>query len=113
MATIPAPVAPAQKSTPPTMDEFIDGLIEKRGYPNLEPEVKKEIHRDAAERLDNFLIDELMLAFSDADAETFTKMLEEERPQNVMQDFVTSHVPNYEAFVEMCLRKFSEMYLKK
>lgn len=113
MATIPAPVAPPQNPLPPTMEEFVDGLIAKRGYPaNLDEQVKKEIHNDAIERLNNFLIDQIMAALPDPAAEEFVRMVESDRSEEEINEYLREHINNYDVFVTNSFRKFTDLYLK-
>ena len=80
-------------------------------FPDLEPSVQQEIKRDVENRLDTFLIDRMVDAFSEEDVLTFTALLQEEKPREELLEFAKTHIKDYKTFIMDALLDFEEIYL--
>src|SRR3989344_7547847 len=94
-----------------TILDFVDKLIEEKGFPDLLPEVKDQLKQDIMTRLDDFIAARVIAALSDEDVITFENMLKEEKPENEIQDFVSTHVPDFTTFLTNVLLEFRGVYL--
>lgn len=91
--------------------QFVDKLIEERGFPDLTPEVADELKRDLLVRIDDFITARIIAAFSDEDVKIFEQMLKDQRPQDEVQQFVSTHIPDYLNFLTNVLLEFRGVYL--
>lgn len=105
-ATQPAAPTPQQG-----LDAFADSLIKEKGFPDITPEVREELKKDLLTRLDDFLTARIVAGLSDEDVMTFDKMLQENKGEEEMQQFVSSHIPNFTDFVTQAMLEFRGVYL--
>lgn len=94
-----------------TILDFVDKLIEEKGFPDLLPEVREQLKQDIMTRLDDFITARIIAALSDEDVLTFEQMLKEGKADNEMQQFVSTHVPNLTDFLTNVLLEFRGVYL--
>jgi len=93
--------------------DFLKMLVRKKNYKNISPAVEEQITRDLAGRLDTFIAARVISALSDTDVLTFEKMLEERKSEREIQQFVTAHIDNFNAFLTAVLLEFKDVYLGK
>lgn len=91
---------------------FIDSLIDQKNIPDLTPEIREELRKDALERLDRFILERTIDAFSAEDAETFGKMVAEKKSDQELQQFTAEHIPDYQTFMTSLFGEFQAVYLK-
>lgn len=91
--------------------QFVDKLIEEKGFLDLTPEVREELKKDLLLRIDSFIAARVIAALSDTDVLTFEQMLKDKKPQEEVQKFVESHVPDYMNFLTNVLLEFRGVYL--
>lgn len=90
--------------------EFIDELIDEKGYP-LVPAVREVVKKDLLDRLDDFIAAKVIAALSGDDLAAFDQMLKDKKTQEEVQKFVASHVPDYLSFLTQTLLEFRGVYL--
>lgn len=93
------------------LGNFVDKLIEEKGFPDLVPEVKQEIKQDLMTRLDNFITARIIARLSDQDVLQFENMLKEEKKQEEIQEFVIGRMPDAINFLTNTLLEFKAVYL--
>ncbi len=93
------------------MDDFVDKLIEEKGFPDLTEEVRGELKKDLLTRVDNFLTAKIVAALSDEDVSSFESMLKERKEAQEIQEFVAGHIPDFTNFLANALLEFKGVYL--
>ncbi len=93
--------------------EFLEMLVEKKGYKNISAEIKEQIVKDLAERLDTFIVARVITSLSDEDIIVFEKMLRERKPDAEIQEFIKTHIDDFDAFLTAVLLEFKDVYLAK
>jgi hypothetical protein len=96
-------------------DRYLNDLITMkfRGQRNvLDPAVREEVKRDIARRLDSFIMSRAIPALSDNDVQRLETLLESTRSAAVAQEFVATHIPNFEDFLTDILLEFRQAYLR-
>lgn len=93
------------------IDTFLTTLIDQRGYANETPEIKNAIHKDLKQRLDTFLITNIVSSLSEEDLASFEKLLETEAPVDQLKQFAADHIPDYTTFLTSALLTFQDAYL--
>lgn len=102
----------AQNNVVEEMQKFIDDLVSARfAGGGITDEVRKELVKDATERLQQFIIESTLDKLSDQDVDTFAKMVEEKKSPQELQKFTTEHIPDYQNVMQNALQKFQEIYL--
>lgn len=92
-------------------DDFIEKLIDEKGFENLLPEVRAEIKSDMITRLDDFISARMISGLSDEDVLTFEKMLNDQKTEAEIQEFLVTHIPDFENFLTNTLMEFRGVYL--
>ncbi|QQG43284.1 MAG: hypothetical protein HYW45_03715 [Candidatus Daviesbacteria bacterium] len=93
------------------VSEFVDKLIEEKSFPDLTEEVKAEIKKDILVRLDDFISARIIAKLSDEDVQTFNDLLKENKSPEEVQQFISTHVPDFTNFLTSTLLEFREVYL--
>lgn len=93
------------------IDQFVEKLIDAKGYPDLTPEVRVEVRKDLLTRLDDFIAARSIAALSDEDVLIFEKMLTEGKPEEEIQKFLIDHIDEYQNFLTNVLMEFQGVYL--
>lgn len=93
------------------IDEFIDKLIEDKGFTDLLPDVKDQLKKDISMRLDDFIAARVIAALSDEDLATFEQMLKDGKSKEEIQQFTSSHVTDFTEFLTNVLLEFRGVYL--
>lgn len=94
------------------LSALLDQLIDARfAGTELTPEVREEAKKDVLDRLNAFLLERTIDAFSDEDTQTFSQMMTDKKSIEELQQFAASHIPNYQEFMVNTLREFQEGYL--
>jgi len=94
-------------------ENYINGLIEERKFPNLTPELKEEMKKDLRRRLDDFIAARVIAGLSDKDVLVFEEMLKEKKPQEEIQKFVSTNIPDFTNFLTNVLLEFKGIYIGK
>lgn len=90
---------------------FLKKLLEDAGQTGLNPEVEEQMIADLNTRLEDRLILTAMENLSEADQDALGKMAEEKAPSKQMEEFVRTHVPDWEAVFAAALNDFRDTYL--
>jgi hypothetical protein len=93
------------------LDQYIDNLIDQKGYPDLTPEVREELRSDLRMRLNDFIMARIIAAFSEEDLDTFEQMLNENKSQEELQQFAVDHIQDFTTFLTDILLEFQGVYL--
>lgn len=92
-------------------ERYVDKLIEEKGFFDLSEDVRKELKKDLLRRLDDFIAAKVISALSDEDLLKFEEMLKSGKPQEEIQQFTTTHVPDFANFLTNTLLEFRAIYL--
>jgi Arc/MetJ-type ribon-helix-helix transcriptional regulator len=92
-------------------DRFIDELINRQHFTDLNDALREEIRRDVRSRLDNFLLRRMVDSFSDEDADRFIELMNEKKSGEEIHHFAREHIDNYEEFVKKAFVDFRINYL--
>ena len=92
--------------------QFIDELLAKRHVPDVTPEIREEMKREAMERLDDFLLQRILEAFSEEDSDTFIAIIQEKKSQQELFDFAKEHITGYDDFMKSTFSDFAHAYLE-
>lgn len=101
----------ASKPAAQTIDSYVLSLISQRGFPDMAPAAQAELKQDVERRLDAFLIDRLVDAFSEEDILTFNDLLEDGKSREDLLEFAQTHIDDYKTFLMDTLLDFEEIYL--
>jgi len=96
-------------------DRYLNDLITMkfRGQRHvLEPAIGDEVKRDIARRLDSFIMSRAIPALSDDDVQRLGELLENTHSAEAAQEFVATHIPNFEDFLTVTLLEFRQVYLR-
>lgn len=93
------------------LEEFIESVIDEKGFPNLTEEIKDVLKKDLLKRLDTFIAAKVIATLSDIDVLTFDEMIQTKKPEKEIQEFVATHVPNFVSFLTDALLEFRGVYL--
>ena len=97
----------------PQYTQFIDELINRRNYPDLTPQVRDELRKDAMDRLDTFILDRIIGALTEEDANQFVALVKEQKTDDELRAFVMSKIDNYESFLKDALQAFVQAYTEQ
>ncbi len=94
-----------------SLKDFVDQLIEKKAFKDVEPEVKEQLRIDLEERLQDFLLKELLNEMSDPDLASFEQLIDSGANDDEVQKFISEHVENSESVLTAALVKFANLYV--
>jgi len=96
------------------LEQFADKLLEEKGVKkmNLEEEVVFQMRDDLVSRLEDRINAVIITSLNPQQAETFEKMIDEEKPIAEIQQFIAQQIPNLEELITQELLFFRETYLK-
>jgi hypothetical protein len=97
--------------SPQNLDAYIEDLINQKNYPDLTPEVRDELKRDIALRLNDFIMARVIAAFTDEDVAAFEELLKQNKSQAELHQFAVEHIPNFTNFLTNVLIEFQSVYL--
>ncbi len=99
------------QNQPQNLDKYIEDLIDQKNYPDITQEVRDELKKDITLRLNDFIMARVIAAFSDDDVLEFEKLLKANAPQEELQQFTATHIPEFETFLTSVLLEFRDVYL--
>lgn len=102
---------PTEQVAKQPLEQFVEGLIDERKYPDLVPEAKEEMKKDLFIRLDDFIAARIIAALSDTDVLEYEKLLQEKKPEEEVQQFVSSKIPDFVNFLSAVMLEFRAVYL--
>lgn len=90
---------------------YIEKLIDEKKYPDLMPEAREEMKKDLIVRLDDFIASRIIAGLSDEDVVQFEQMLKNNTPEEQIQQFVSTHIEDFSAFLTNIFLEFRALYL--
>jgi Mg/Co/Ni transporter MgtE len=95
---------------------FVNTLIDQKFADHkaeLTDEVREELKKDIAKRLDEFVMARIIAALSDEDVKQLENLLKEDKSQAELQKFATEHIPDFTTFLTNAFLEFQSVYLGK
>jgi hypothetical protein len=117
---MPNPAPPKNQKTPkteegiklaPSLDKFIDHLIEEKKFGKLDPDIKTQIKKDLIDRLEGVVNAKLILALPPDKLAEFEKLLAQDASQTAVDKFLKDNIPNLELYLAGTLADFRKKYL--
>ncbi len=93
------------------INQYIDDLIDKKNYPDMDDSVREELRKDLQIRLNDFIMARVIAAFSDEDVTEFENLLKQNTSQAELQQFAVDHIANFTEFMTDVLIEFQGVYL--
>lgn len=93
------------------LKQYIDELLDSRGFVGLNSAIRDEIARDLYTRLDDFLAAHIIATLSDRDVQVFEQMIKNGRSWSDLQEFAATHIPDFMHFFTQTLIQFRLVYL--
>jgi hypothetical protein len=94
-------------------DQYVNGLIEQKGFTELTPETKNVLSIELKKDIDRFIMMRGLAEFSEKEITTYKQMLAEKRSLTELRQFAMDQIPDYPAFLTNCLVEFKDAYLQK
>lgn len=94
----------------PTIDQFVDRLVEEKGFANVEADVLERIKKDLKDRIEDRINASILEHLPPVRLEEFEKLLDESSQEEV-QAFCEKHVPDLPAVVANAFIGFRQLYL--
>lgn len=98
-------------STTDSTDQFIEELIDASNFTDIRPEVREEIKKDLYRKLDDFILARMIAAFSEEDLKKFEELLDNNAPDEEIQQFGPTHIPDFTTFLTNVFIEFRSVYL--
>lgn len=95
----------------PSIQTFIDGIIEEKGMESLDPEVLTQLKQDLSSRVEDRINAAIVDSLPDHKRAEFSSLLDQSPSEDIIQSFLKSNISNFEALVAAELVKFREIYL--
>lgn len=95
----------------PSLDDFIESLIQERNYQELLPEVREEMKKDISRRLVDTINAKAISALDEKDLNEFEALLKSNSSQQDIQAFMESHIADNVSFLTNVLSDFRKTYL--
>lgn len=93
-------------------DQFIEGLIEDKGFTDLPDEAHEELKKNLVVQVDDFIAARIIAALSDEDLAAFEELLKNyQDKQPDIQNFASQHIPDFTNFLTATLMEFRDVYL--
>lgn len=96
---------------PAEIRTFLEGLLQDTGMKTLDEEMKEEMIKELFARLDNYMTSVIIDNLPAEHLEPFTKMAEEKKSRQEMEDFLKANMPNATEVLARALIEFRELYL--
>ncbi len=93
------------------LDAYVDRLIVEKNFPDLTDEVRAQVKKDLLDRLNDTINAKVIAALSDSDLAGFEKLLDANAPQEEIQKYIESKVPDSTTFLANVLLDFRKTYL--
>lgn len=94
-----------------TLEEYIDRLIEEKGFPDLTDEVRAQVKADLLTRLNDTINAKVIAALSDEDLGGFEKLVDANASQEDVQKYIEAKIPDSTSFLAGVLLEFRKNYL--
>ena len=97
------------EAVPNGLYDFIDRLIEEKGFGPLETDVREQIRRDLASRLEDYINAAILQALPPEQLEGLEKLLDK-NPGKV-REFCVEHIENLDEVMAEAFVNFRSVYL--
>jgi Protein of unknown function (DUF5663) len=94
---------------PREVKAFLEGILRDSGM-TVDKEMQSEMIKELFQRLNTFIVSQLIDHMPKKYRDTFIKMNEEKRPKAEIERFVQEHVPNVEKVFTNAFAEFRKMY---
>lgn len=94
-----------------TLEDYVDRLIEEKGFPDLTEAVRAQIKSDLLTRLNDTINAKVIAALSDEDLVGFEKLIDGNAPQEEVQKYIEAKIPDSTTFLAGVLLEFRKNYL--
>jgi pyruvate/2-oxoglutarate dehydrogenase complex dihydrolipoamide acyltransferase (E2) component len=94
---------------PPEVKAFLEGILKDSGM-TIDKEMQSEMIKELFQRLDAFIVDQLLDHMPKKYLDTFIKMNEQKRPKAELERFVQEHVPNAGKVFTNAFAEFRKLY---
>jgi uncharacterized membrane protein YheB (UPF0754 family) len=96
----------------PSLEKFIDQLIEEKDYPvRMDPAVIEKIKADLLDLLQRTINAKILTRLNKEERQKFVNMIKNNKPQEITQEFIKEKVPDLESFLAQVLSDFRKKYL--
>ena len=92
------------------IEEYVDRLVEDKGFKEQDPEIITQIKSDLLDRVENTINAMIVVNLDSEKLPLFEKVLENGSEEEI-QNFVTSNVPDIDEKVAAELLNFKNIYL--
>jgi len=89
-------------------NQILKGIIEELGLENLPEEKQKELILKITETLFTRIYTETLERLSDADKESYGKMVEEKANPEEIEKFLMEKIPGYDQMIEKIITDFKD-----
>lgn len=96
----------------PTLEIFVDKLIEEKGLRLIDPETIKQVRADLYERLEEHINANLLAKLPEEKLADFEKLLDAKAGPAETQKFLRDNIVDVEAAVAFALLNFRKTYLQ-
>lgn len=101
----------AQTNALEPINQYIERLIGEKGFPDITEEVHAQIKKDLLDRLNDTINAKVIAALPDAELGEFEKLIDANAPQEEIQTFIESKIPDSAIFLATVLLDFRKTYL--
>lgn len=98
------------EATQPTIDQFVERLVEEKGFSNLETDVLEQIKKDLKGRVEDRINASILEHLPPSQLEEFEKLLDNASQQEI-QAFCERHIPDLPAIIANAFMGFRQLYL--
>jgi hypothetical protein len=96
-----------------SLEAFINRLLEEKQFANLDADVRSQLHNDLLGRAEDYINASLIAALNDTEQQEFSKLLDEDKSTEELQEFLKKHINDPEEVVAAALLRFRDAYLGK
>ena len=98
------------QNTSPSLEIFVDRLVEEKGLDTLEAEVVAQIKKDLLDRVEDHVNAAILASLPPEKLEPFEKLLQGGNPE-ISQKFCHDNIPDLEQVMAAALLNFRSIYL--
>lgn len=95
----------------PSLDTFIESLVEEKGITGVDQDVMNQIKADLRQRVEDMINAEIVARMPEYALDDFEKMLDSGSEADT-QAFAQKHIPDLEEVVASTLLKIRDTYLR-
>lgn len=98
---------------PAEVTVFLERVLADGGMANVEPEVREQMLKDLRSRLENKLFATLVMKLPENDLPAFNALVERKAPQEQIQEFLKTKIPNLDEVLAEAMLEFRRLYVKE